>query len=413
MKKFLLSLSIVMPLLSFSQWDLTFKTRSYNAYNSLEVVNNSIYVVDSDSALVKRSPDEGNTWFSHQTAFTSNWFGDWLLDIDFPTPLVGYICGGTAFGFHKSSLLKTLDGGITWDSVTANYYNYEFTHMEFINADTGFISMDYGLMRTFDGGDSLEEVTIPNLTGVTDIIFIDNSTGFIATRFMVSSGNYKYTILRTEDFGDNWVEVYSDQMSNVTGLNHRVINDIYFVDNNIGYAVGGDGTFLKTIDSGLNWTSSNINAVDDLSTVHFINEDVGYTNMNRGISKTIDGGLTWEAQTLSDSSNIFQIIFANDSVGYAIGDSGVYKIIESSIIDNISSDLSPSLISIYPNPSNGVFNLQFSDKINRIKVFDTYGREIMKTNNQTQIDLTNQEKGIYYVNIISGDNITVEKIVLK
>lgn len=58
-------------------------------------------------------------------------------------------------------------------------------------------------------------------------------------------------------------------------------------------------------------------------------------------------------------------------------------------------------ISVYPNPNNGVFNIVLEEKSN-IEIFNVLGEQVYINsglNNNIQIDISNQPKGIYFINI--------------
>lgn len=87
---------------------------------------------------------------------------------------------------------------------------------------------------------------------------------------------------------------------------HR-INDIYFINQNIGFAVGGsryeEGYIFKTSNGGNTWeriqdSAININAVSGLQTlngIHFYNDSIGQIVGHGGkILRTINGGDNWE-----------------------------------------------------------------------------------------------------------------------
>ena len=75
-------------------------------------------------------------------------------------------------------------------------------------------------------------------------------------------------------------------------------------------------------------------------------------------------------------------------------------------------------LNIYPNPSNGLFNIQLENLRNNsnngsIKVFDQTGKLIMNTAIQKEIDLSNQPQGLYFVQITSQDKVFNQKLVLR
>ena len=76
-----------------------------------------------------------------------------------------------------------------------------------------------------------------------DVFFVDSQKGWI-----VASAEF---ILRTVNGGASWDTTYFDDVD--------YLNDVYFQDENIGYAVGnfsgyyGEKVILKTTDGGDNW----------------------------------------------------------------------------------------------------------------------------------------------------------------
>lgn len=77
-------------------------------------------------------------------------------------------------------------------------------------------------------------------------------------------------------------------------------------------------------------------------------------------------------------------------------------------------------ITVFPNPSsNGIFEfagLEF-EKIQEIKVYDLFGKEILAVSGQdlksNSINLSMYESGIYQIMIINADEVTTSKIVIE
>lgn len=118
----------------------------------------------------------------------------------------------------------------------------------------------------------------------------------------------------------------------------------------------------------------------------------------------------------SETNVIFRIAFITDE---AVNQLGI-KVDDFVINGVLSADsFEVNQVSIYPNPSNGIFNIGFGNLIpNKIEVYDVSGKLILQknslevSNNQTNIDLSNTSKGVYFVKI-STDNNTITKRLIK
>ncbi len=65
-------------------------------------------------------------------------------------------------------------------------------------------------------------------------------------------------------------------------------------------------------------------------------------------------------------------------------------------------ELSLKGFSYYPNPTNGIVNLSANEKIDKIRVFNVIGQEVIRespSNFDTKIDMNNLPTGTYFVNV--------------
>lgn len=79
-----------------------------------------------------------------------------------------------------------------------------------------------------------------------------------------------------------------------------------------------------------------------------------------------------------------------------------------------------SFITVYPNPSTGVFNIEFENttKINQIIIYSTLGQivkyiSINKTLSNYRIDLKGNTKGLYIIGIETDNGIVFKKMILE
>ena len=70
-------------------------------------------------------------------------------------------------------------------------------------------------------------------------------------------------------------------------------------------------------------------------------------------------------------------------------------------------------VSVYPNPTSGVLNVQINGSFNAT-VYNYQGQVVMRNNvNNGQIDMSGLASGVYFVEIRTNDNVSVEKVIVK
>jgi len=100
---------------------------------------------------------------------------------------------------------------------------------------------------------------------------------------------------------------------------------------------------------------------------------------------------------------------------YPAGD-GKYSVVYITKGTNENKD---KAISIYPNPSNGIFNISIEGIIGdiQIKVFDLRGKEYsnfeLSGSTSTQLDLTDLAAGVYFIRFSGKDFSEIRKIVIQ
>ena len=139
------------------------------------------------------------------------------------------------------------------------------------------------------------------------------------------------------------------------------------------------------------------------------------TGNSRTALKVIKQGT---ASTLTTVTGTFGTNFSLTGT-FANGINGMYYFGTDATLANSSFDFDNS-IAIYPNPNNGVFNIQFtsqSSNLIKINVHDIRGREVYAkayTNNgffNEVLQLNQAQAGIYIVTIQDGDNKVMKKII--
>lgn len=99
--------------------------------------------------------------------------------------------------------------------------------------------------------------------------------------------------------------------------------DIFFIDENYGWAVGSNSIVVRTSNGGSSWKVIDTKTNEDFYSVFFINHELGWvtTLYTDKIYRTSNGGENWEnVYTFPGASlNLRGIYFVNDSIGFVSG----------------------------------------------------------------------------------------------
>lgn len=132
------------------------------------------------------------------------------------------------------------------------------------------------------------------------------------------------TILKTSNGGISW-----NELSSGTTVALRGISAVLPA---IAYACGDNGTILKTTNGGSTWTSQSSGTNIQLNSLYFIDEQNGFAvggdvvnNSTRGIVlKTTNGGVTWTQYSSQQNLPLLYSVFMRTaSIGIAVGQNSV------------------------------------------------------------------------------------------
>jgi len=383
--------------------------------------------------------------------------------IEFPTPQVGYIGGA------DSLLLKTIDGGLTWNAVPYNGISFlpggdDFLKLDFVSANIGYATVGpySGIYRTVDGGLNW---TILNTTLCFNqgLFFTADGEGFVG-----GSGCFQ---------GEQMIRFSSGTATTATVITPSwsasdMVVDIdfeYGVFDSLGLAVSLGGRILRSIDGGFNWDTipSPLGNAVPLTSITIVDSNlayVGYNNGSTGLGLLIstDGGLTWSldantatfyypiyhhlhttfngktfagAHSISLNSGlimesttsgwwnmypmnepIYSITSFNDTMIWAAGKNGyLVKTIDPNSV-SITTIQAEESIELFPNPTNDYLSIQFSNNVVTkefsIEIYSVEGKLIKKGEvGKSIIQVSELAHGAYYVKVMQNSNILTSKFV--
>ena len=273
-------------------------------------LNNNEVISVGYHCEIMYSDDQGESWISKRS---QNKLGD-IHEVQFINDQIGFLAGKTLSfaGIPSGQVHKTTDGGKSWEKICGGT---EDVSVYFYNENIGFVGdNDPNILRTVDGGESWESIQVfgsqQHYIHVNLFYFLTENEGLLFAENH-ENGNHCGIIKKTFDGGQTWEEVYQEQ--------GHYIDDVHFFNESRGIAVGSCywsiPVYLETLDGGNTWEVSNV--IDDvLYDICFLNNDTGYISAPcDGIYKTTDAANSWE---LIETSRCPQkISFVNSQIGYA------------------------------------------------------------------------------------------------
>lgn len=401
--KFIIFLIIAIQINVFSQWEE--KSISTNStLTSVKFVNEEIGFVAGGNDIFK-TENGGDNWEIVHTDLDLVIYEDLLIIEDEKIIAVGY-----NFDSNQSVITKSSDNGTTWANVNVSNSS-SLNSVFFTSSNVGYCAGNGGtILKTVDSGDNWQEQNTGTGTTLNSIYFVSDLVGIAVGGSPVSS-----IILKTQDGGNNWNQVNNPSSNN--------LQSVYFSNEETGYVVGWNGEIIKTENCGDSWVTQNSVAMNGNLEVLFTDDNTGYIvggGSNESlIQKTTNAGELWEDVSPEIQEGLVGIHFPTFNTGYAVGSNGTVVKTESGGIMTSTNDLNlSSKFKVFPNPSNGIINIQTEDNqiIERLKLFNPNGqiiKELKPNSLSLEIDLSNLESNIYYLQIDSDKGKSIKKLVKK
>lgn len=406
-----------------AQWLTVLDSSNYRFSNVYFINNDTGFVcgekIGQPWSVIARTMDGGQTW-----SFSSGIIS--FMSIQFVNDSIGFAGGQDGY------IYKTINLGATWNLYSTISPMNDHSAFYFINSLIGFTTSFSGILyKTIDGGlswtyafSSTGESYFP---GTAKFFFVDTQIGYVSQSGQGQQGFNGKSISKTIDGGANWIDLPIPSNYNPYSC--------FFFDSLSGFSVGAHGKVTKTNDGGLTWTTPDSICPFPLYDIVFVNDSIGYITggyndyeyfgSNNGIVfKTIDRGNTWQIMDSTFSNGLTKMHFPSPSVGYAVGMGGVVlKLTEANSPYTKITQLTNfiSSITLYPNPTKGIFNIESTAvKLTSIKIMNVMGKVIknyefgIKNVSNTTIDMSNESKGIYFVQTIDEKkNVVNKKIVIQ
>ncbi len=196
------------------------------------------------------------------------------------------------------------------------------------------------------------------------------------------------------------------------------LSSVFFVNNQVGYNVGDCGIIVKTTDGGTTWSILNSRTTSRLSSVCFTDANTGYAVGDYGtILKTNNAGASWTRLSSGTNNILFSVYFNDANTGYVAGYNGtILKTTNGGVTFIDDSSFPEKSFSVYPNPATTAITVSIPG------IFSKCQLSIMNANNQelitrqitepaTAIDISHLAAGIYLVRITNDQFVKVAKVI--
>lgn len=248
-------------------WTIVLESSNFS-FNKLYFKNSQLGFALGDELEIFKTINGGATWEHCQVLDTVAYnFRVVLRDINFLNDTTALIVGGDDFG--NGIILKSENSGKTWHSVLTE--SHELRSLQCLNESTAFAS-GYGvLLKSTDGGISWQYQSVSD-DFFTGIKITSNGTGLLC--------GYNGNLYKSTDAGASWNSRINGNSLLSSKRKHFTCIDCY--NSETAVAMGENGYVLVSNDCGETWKISEIPNNTSIHSVLLVSSNLGWAVGDNG-----------------------------------------------------------------------------------------------------------------------------------
>jgi photosystem II stability/assembly factor-like uncharacterized protein len=357
-----------------------------------------------------------------------------FTDVFFVSENEGWITTNTT-----NNIFKTNDGGLSFITQTTQYGTQAVYAFDITYAYSG--GLNGRIYYTSDGGLNWPAIGSIGIT-LNDLDFASSSQGYACgnhgTVFSItpegttnlnspSSSTHRGISAPSVDnvwvCGGNRIYYYNGNTFTSQIAPAGTFNDIHFIDNQKGWVVGNAGIIGYTEDGGASWPEQTNPDPQNrtLAGVFFFDSDYGWAvGVDGVILHTSNGGSTWSVVGAGLTTEVLTSIhFTSATNGYVAG--GGKTLLKYGELSGIGEEIKTLQCNIFPNPVKDKLQIKCSDfktENGTIAILSLYGKEILikeivKGNENIELDLKNLNTGMYFCKISTDKKSSTKKMIIE
>ncbi len=242
-------------------------------------------------------------------------FGGAIRDMKFVNSTTGF-CVGDDIGIPTNLFFaKTTDAGVTWQSITPAGLDRNPAAVEFINATTGIVVGNGGLiMRTTNAGVNWTTISVAPYDGnFGDVAFSGVDTGYACgapTALATTT-----SVFKTVNGGLTWTPLNTNCQSTRTCL------DLF--GNQTIVCAGNSGVVIRSTNGGTSWDSLRFGTQAFNGIRKTGSSTVWVVGNSQVVYKSTDKGATFTLALDNGPSPLYSVDFLDSTKGLIVGSNGL------------------------------------------------------------------------------------------